>query len=657
MNVKIFSTLLLALGMLTGTLYGQKNYTKAADKKFEGEAYFEAIELYKTAYAKEASGAKKAEILFKIGECYRSIRDIAQAETWYKKAISANYQDPLAVLRLAQVIKSQQRYDEALTQFNNYVKLKPEDPQGKFGVESCELAQKWKNEPAKFEILNEVLLNSKQIDYAVAFTDKKYNSIIFSSSRDGATGDAANGGTGENFADLFTATRDNKGKWSVPVNLSANINTDQEEGAPSTTEKGSLYFTRCKGDEETGNFGCKIYSSKKSGQNYSEVMEIKLGPDSFTYGHPAIAADESFLIFSSNMPGGSGGMDIWMAAADKKTKGFSAPVNLGNVINTSGDEVFPYLHEDGSLYYSSDGLIGMGGLDIFLAQKTGDKKWAKPQNMRFPLNSAGDDLAIVFEDKARGYFTSNREGGKGAHDIYSFFVPSVIFKMEGKITNGKSNEPIEGATIKLMASDGTTYETKSDATGYYEFDKIPGTNERYIKPNMTYKIEVSKDDHLNAKGEETTVGLEQSTTFVHDFGLIKFKGKDPNELVEIEFPEVLYDFGKYTLRPESKDSLNFLYQTLIDNPTIVIELSAHTDSRGSDAFNLKLSDNRAKSCVDYLIEKGIDSRRMHPKGYGESRVLISDVEINKLPTKEEQEAAHQKNRRTVFSVLRSDFTP
>lgn len=657
MNIKISLSLIFALGLFTQSLLAQKNYTKAADKAFEGEAYFEAIELYKTAYAKEQSGAKKAEILFKIGDCYRSIRDIAQAETWYKKAISANYQDPIAVLRLAQVIKAQQRYDEALTQFNNYVKLRPDDAQGKVGVESCEMAQKWKNEPAKFEVLNEVLLNSKNIDYSVAFTDKKYNSIIFSSSRDGATGDAVHGGTGENSADLFTATRDNKGKWSVPVNLSAAINTDQEEGAPSTTDKGTLYFTRCKTDEETGATGCKIYSAKKAGQNYGEVMEVDLGPDSFTYGHPAIAADESYLIFSSNMPGGQGGMDLWIATADKKTKGFSAPVNIGSPINTAGDEVFPYLHEDGSLYYSSDGLLGMGGLDIFIAQKTGEKKWGAPQNMRFPINSAGDDLSIVFEDKARGYFTSNREGGKGAHDIYSFFVPSLIFKMEGKVTNAKTNEPIEGALIKLIASDGNTYETKSDATGYYEFDKIPGSNERYIKQNLTYKIEVSKEDHLNAKGEETTVGLEQSTTFVHDFGLVKFKGKEPNELVEIKFPEVLYDFGKYTLRPESKDSLNFLYQTLIDNPTIVIELSAHTDSRGSDPFNLKLSDNRAKSCVDYLISKGIDPRRMTPKGYGETRVLITDQEIAKLPTEEEREAAHQKNRRTVFSVLRADFTP
>ncbi len=657
MKIKQSFLLSFVLCFLTFSVFSQKNYTKSADKAFESEAYFEAIELYKTAYTKEPSGAKKAEILYKIGECYRLIRDVAQAETWYKKAISANFQDPVAILKLAQVIKAQQRYDEALTQYNNYLKVRPDDAAGKIGAESCQLAQKWKGEPAKFEILNELLLNSKQIDYSAAFTDKKYNSIIFSSSREGATGDKKHGGTGENYADLFMATRDNKGKWSVPVPLGPSINTDQEEGAPSITDKGVLYFTRCKTDEKAQTFGCKVFTAKKSGQNYSEAMEVNLGPDSFTYGHPAISPDESFIVFSSNKPGGLGGMDLWYSVFESKGKKWSDPVNLGSEINTSGDEVFPYLHTDGTLYYSTDGMVGMGGLDIFLATKKGDKKWGSPQNMRYPINSAGDDFSIVFEDKARGYFTSNREGGKGQDDIYSFFVPALIFKMEGKIANAKTNEAIEGATIKLVASNGDVFETKSDATGYYEFDKIPGTNQRYLKENLNYQIFVSKDDHLNAKGEETTVGLESSTNFVHDFSLIKFKGKGAGDVIEIQFPEVLYDFGKYTLRAESKDSLDYLYQTLIDNPTIVIELSAHTDSRGSDAFNQTLSENRAKSCVEYLISRGIDPRRMTPKGYGKGRLLITDKEINALPTEEEREAAHQKNRRTVFSVLRADFTP
>ncbi len=650
-------TPLFVVLLFTTNAFSQKDFTKSADKKFESQAYFEAIDLYKNAYSKEKSNAKKAEILFKIGECYSLVRDLGQAETWYKKALSANYQDPIAILHLAMVIKDQQRYDEALTQFNAYLKVRPDDATAKVGAESCEMAQKWKDEPAKFEIQNEVLLNSKQIDYSVAFADKKYNTIIFSSSREGATGDKNNGRTGENFADLFTSTRDNKGKWSVPMNLSATVNTDQEEGAPSMNEKASvMYFTKCISGKD-GDFGCKIKMSKKSGQNFSEVVDVNLGPDSFNYVHPAIAGDESYIIFSSNMPGGIGGMDLWYSVFEKKGKNWSAPVNLGSSVNTPGDEVFPYLHEDGSLYYASDGLVGMGGLDIFLASKAGDKKWVAPQNMKPPINSADDDFSIVFEDKARGYFTSRREGGKGEDDIYSFFVPALVFKMEGKITNAKTNEPIEGALIKIVGSNGTQYEVKSDATGYYEFDKIPGSSDRYIKENVTYQIFVTREDHLNAKGEETTVGVENSTTFVHDFGLVKFRGKNAGDLVEIKFPEVLYDFGKADLRPESKDSLNYLFQTLIDNPTIVIELSAHTDSRGSDKFNEGLSQRRAESCVNYLISKGIDPRRLQARGYGETRVLITDQEINALTTEQEREAAHQKNRRTVFSVLRADFTP
>ncbi len=283
--------------------------------------------------------------------------------------------------------------------------------------------------------------------------------------------------------------------------------------------------------------------------------------------------------------------------------------------------------------------------------------WGKPENMKPPINSSGDDLGIVFEgDKQRGYFTSTREGGRGKDDIYSFYVPAKIFKLEGKITNAKTNEPIDGATIALTGSDGSSYEVKSDGTGYYQFDQIQGSTERYIKENTNYNILVSKENHLNAKGEESTVGLEQSTNFVHDFALIQFKGPGGGQ-VEIDMPEVFYEFGKATLTPQAKDSLDWLYQTLIDNPTLVIELSAHTDSRGSDAFNAKLSQARAKSCVDYLLTKGIDGRRMQPKGYGESRLLVSDAEIAALPTEDEREAAHQKNRRTVFSVIRADFKP
>jgi peptidoglycan-associated lipoprotein len=356
------------------------------------------------------------------------------------------------------------------------------------------------------------------------------------------------------------------------------------------------------------------------------------------------------LIFSSDMEGGSGGKDLWMITYDKKSKTWSKPKNLGSPINTPGDEMFPFIHKDGTLYFASNGHLGMGGLDIFRAEKIGEGTWGNVANMRYPINSPADDYGIIFEgEKERGFFTSNREGSMGGDDIWRFNLPPLLFVLQGVITDVDTKKPIPDATIKIIGSDGSVAEVKSDATGFYKFAE--NGNERYLNPNTSYTITVSAKDYLNGKGKETTVGLKESTTFVKDFALQTTKKK------EIRFPEVLYDLGKYTLRPESEDSLMFLYQTLIDNPTIVIELSAHTDSRGSDKSNQILSENRAKSCVDFLISKGIDPERLVPKGYGETRLLVTDAEIAKLKTVEEKEAAHQKNRRTVFSVIRSDYVP
>ena len=655
MDLKKFLTVVFISFTLAG--FSQKNFTRDADAAFKGEAYFSAVELYKKAYAKEPSRAKKAEILFNIAECYRALEDPMQAETWYNKAIKAQYPDPVAILYLADAIKSQERYDEAIPQYESYSAAKPDDSRGQQGVKSCKKSQEWKDKPSRYKVQNEVLLNSKQYDFAPSFADKKYESLLFTSTREGSTGEANDTRTGENYSDLYYTSRDRKGKWSVPVSVGENVNTVANEGSSVLNGRyNMMYFTRCE-DEKDKVFACKIWEAKRQGQTWAvpTQVEINVG-DSVTIGHPALSADDETLLFASDLQGGQGGKDLWYITYDKKERKWSDPVNLGSDINTSGDEMYPFLTEKGTLYFASNGHIGMGGLDIFVAESKGDKKWGKPENMGYPINSAYNDFSIILEDEKRGYFTSNRIGGKGGDDIYSFYVPALVYAIQGNVTNVVTGKPIEGATIKLVGSDGTSVEAKSDATGFYEFAQISGSNDRYVKENTSYQILVSKEEHLNAKGEETTVGVENSTTFVHDFALQKFVS-DKGESVEIKFPEVQYDLGKYTLRPESKDSLNFLYQTLIDNPTIVIELSAHTDSRGSDESNMTLSQNRAKSCVDYLIEKGIDPARMVPKGYGETRLLVTDADIAKFPTNEEREAGHQKNRRTVFSVLRSDYVP
>lgn len=659
--MKIFKLAIIfaSVFLISSSAFAQKNFLKDADKSFNHREFFKAIELYKKAYTAESKKDIKAKIIFQTAECYRLINDTKNAEQWYDKAIKAKYPDPLAVLYLADVLKTNGNYDKALVQYNAYKKLAPSDPRGESGAKSCELAQKWKDTPTRYKVENVAQINSKQLDFSPSYADKKYTTLYFTSTREGVTGGKIDNGLGTNFSDIFEAKLDKNGKWSTPTPIGQPINDDANDGSVVLNNKGNLMiFTRC--NSQKGKIlPCGLYTATKKGQSWSDPVKIPFCTDSSSFGHPALSPDESVLIFSSDREGGFGDKDLWMSTYDKKSKEWSEPVNMGAGINTPGFEGYPFIHDDGTLYFSSNGNIGMGGLDIFKANKTGENKWGEVSNLQSPINSNGDDFGIIFEGKKeRGYFASNREGGKGGDDIWQFSLPSLLFTIEGVVTDCNYKETIEGVSLKLVGSDGSTAETKTDKNGYYKF--ADNGDKRYVNEKTSYVLSTSVGNDIktkeaplgfinsSVKAKETTVGVTESKVFKHDFCLIPIEK-------EIRFPDVLYDLGKADLRPESKDSLNFLYNTLIDNPTFVIELSAHTDSRSSDAFNQKLSDARAKSCVDYLISKGINPKRMIPKGYGEKRLLIKDSEIAKLKTKEEQEAAHQKNRRTVFSVLRTDF--
>jgi peptidoglycan-associated lipoprotein len=646
-------TAFLALLFISVNVMAQKNYAKDADKAFDNKQYYTAIELYKVAYTKEKNKEKKAAILFKTAESYRAIGDLKGEENYYNKAIKAKYPDPIAYLHLANAKKQQGKYDEALIEYQNYKKEVPSDQRGEDGAKSAELAQKWKDQPTRYKVENVAMINSKELDFSPCFADKKYKTLYFTSTREGVTGGSTiDEGTGKVFSDIFETKVDKNGKWSTPTPLAEPVNTAGNEGSSIVTVKGTtIFYTRC--DVEKNEVKkCQLYMAAKKGNNWGDPAKLPFSVDSFAFRHPAINKDENVLVFASDMPGGQGGYDLWVSTKGKgKNSEWSTPVNLGPSINTSGHEFFPFIHEDGTLYFSSDGHIGMGGLDIFKAEKKGDAQWANVTNMRAPINSAGDDFGIIFEGaKERGYLSSNREGGKGTDDIYSFVLPPLVFKLEGVVTDCQNKVPVEAVTVSILGSDGYAQEVKTDKAGYYSVSLQPALSYVITTDAKTAMKTTYAEKYLNSseKGKVTTVGEEESKTFKKDFCLTPATN-------EIRFPAVLYDLGKATLREESKDSLDFLYKTLIDNPTIVIELSAHTDSRAADNFNLKLSDARAKSCVDYLISKGIPAARLVPKGYGETKLLVKDAEINKLKSKEEQEAAHQKNRRTVFKVLRWDF--
>jgi peptidoglycan-associated lipoprotein len=648
MRISKILCVLTAVLLISAHASAQSSKTRKADEAYNNWQWSEAIELYKKALTKIDNKALKAEVLFKTAECYRNINDLKNAESNYAKAIKSKYPDPRAQLLLADCQKAQEKYTDAINSYNEYKKLVPSDSRGEDGVKSCTIAQKWKDTPTRHEVTL-CPFNSKVLDFAPSYADKKYNTIWFSSMREGATGSGTDGTTGQAFSDIYEVKRDKKGAWNTPSLVDKMINTGEGEGAMAfNKKKDAVYFTRCP-KESKKTLGCMIMVSTKKGNGWGPAEEIVLCADSFTVGHPAISPDETTLYFASDMPGGLGGKDIWKIKLTKQRKPDGNPINLGPTINTAGDEMFPYVTE-GALYFASNGLIGMGGLDNFKAAISGDG-FSTPENLKFPINSAADDFGICIENKnENGFFTSSRAGGKGMDDIYEFRLPPVLFSLAGVVKDIDTGEPLIGSTVKLIGSDGSSVESKSDATGNYRFDFTPD-GKRYVNANVSYTVSASMENHLADTKDFTTVGIETQTDFVKDLALKSIK-KDP-----IRLPDILYDLSAWDLKPQYQDSLAGLVKTMNQNPNIVIELGSHTDTRGDNKSNEILAQKRAQSVVEYLISKGIAGDRMVAKGYGENRPLVSDKQIAAMATEEEKEVGHQKNRRSEFKVIREDYVP
>ena len=646
-----------AISLASGAVFAQKNITAKADKAFETGKYFDAIDEYKYAYAKAKDKDKKNDITYMVAESYRMVHNNRQAEVWYRKVVKKGYSNHLATLYLADALRAQGQYDEALKEYQNYSKLEPTDDRGPSGVESCATAIEYMATPTRYKVENMHYFNSKYSDYAPTFAKDDYSMVIFASARESSSGGKISGVTGEYFSDLYRSRADRKGKWSEPVALDENVNSSYDEGAPCTNKKcNTLYFTSFREDNNK-NMVCKIFCSTKENAEWGLAQEINLAPDSIAVGHPAISGDELTLLFVADMPGGYGGKDIWKVTRTSKTAEWSAPVNMGPEINTEGDELFPYIHPDGTLYFSSDGHMGMGGLDIFCARET-SSGW-KVENMKYPINTSSDDFGICFEaELERGFFSSNRPGGKGGDDIYQFSLPPIEFVLSGIVRNKKTEAIIAGAEVNLIGSDGTNITAKTETNGSYNFK---------LTPNTDYRVVVKRGGFLNSKDKVTTKGLTNSSDIVADIYLAPDDSR-------MDLDGIEYDFGKWTLRPTSIAALESLVEILNDNTNITIEIGSHTDFRGSDAANMTLSQKRAQSVVDFLITYGIDAERLTSKGYGETWPKEIDKElarkysflregdklteqfIKKLPA-DQQEICNQINRRTDFGLTGRDYVP
>lgn len=653
------SLLILLVVFSSLASFSQKSITAKADKAYNSGRYYEAIDLYKYSYAKAKDKPKKAEITFMTAECYRMIQDNRHAEVWYNKAIKKRYPNPIAILYYGNALRANGKYEEALVQYAKFRELVPSDARADKGVKSCELSIEWIDKPTRYKLQNMQYFNSKQSDYSPAYGKSDYKQVIFSSSRDGATGNKISDVTGEYYSDLFKSRVDRKGKWSEPVPLGEGVNTEFDEGAPATNQKANtLFFTTFREDQDA-NMVCKIFTSKKEGIEWGKADPLSFVADTITVGHPAISQDELTLFFSAEMRGGQGGKDIWKTTRASISGEWGEPENLGTDINSPGNEVFPYMHTDGTLYFSSDDHPGMGGLDIFIANQNSDESWSV-NNMKHPINSPADDFGIIFEEeKERGYMSSNRPGGKGSDDIYQFSLPPIEFKLIGRVLNKKSEDIIAGADITLIGSDGLNLSKKTENDGTFTFK---------LGPNADYRIVARRGGFLSSKEKETTKGLTTSKEFKIDV----FLSPDDSRM---DLAGIEYDFGKFNLRPESLVALEELVEILNDNPNITIEIGSHTDFRGGDKANLNLSSKRAESVVKFLITYGIDSERLTSKGYGETMPkeidkslankypfvkkgdVLNESFISKLSDSEHKETCHQINRRTDFGLTGRDYVP
>jgi peptidoglycan-associated lipoprotein len=637
-----------------------------ADQAYELQQYSEALNFYRRAYnrVRRKDRAEGLRVIYRTAMCYHYLNDHRRAEAWFRRAVRMNYPDPKAILYLAETLVQNEKLDEALQQFRRYAERVPDDWRGQRGIEAIEKARELMASPTDYQVEAVRILNSREDDYTPAFADHRSGSMVFASGRDDALGRSKDLWTGQQHTSLFITFQDRAGNWSRPALLDEGpVNTEYNEGAPSVNSSGTImYFTRCVRSPDVS-MGCRIFSAERQGPNWIEPREIPLTSDSsVTVGHPAISPNDLELYFVSDMPGSIGTNDIWVVRRNTPNGTFGQPENLGPVINTPGNEMFPYIRQDGTLYFSSDGHPGLGGLDIFMSRKT-PEGWTAPENLGVPINSPADDFGITFAvGREQGFFSSNRPGSRG-YDIYSFYLAPPEFSIAGIVRDDSTRAVLQNAVIQLVGSDGSLNQVTTNREGRYLFDKY------VVRENIAYELLVSRESYFSARGRVSTVNEPASKDFSLDFALAPIPER------AIPLPEILYEFAQWELQPQFRDSLNGLVRTLRDNPNIVIELASHTDSRGTDAVNDTLSQRRAQVVVDFLVAQGIERDRLVATGYGKrvprviekelvrggfrfpAQTVLTETYINSLPTEEHRDVAHQLNRRTEFRVLRDDYEP
>lgn len=618
--------------------------------------YYQASIYYKKAYSRTSpkDRPKRALRAFKMGECYRRINYTQKALAAYQNAVRYKIQDSLALFHLARIQLKVGQYKQAEENFRLYLDKDPGNELARSGLLSCELAPQWKATPNLYKVKKEQLFNSRRADYSPMLLGDESDMLFITSTRNQSKGDEISGITGAKYADMFVSRKGEDKKWKQVEEIDSEINTDYDEGVCCFSPDGkTMYFTRCSSDPDYPRYA-EIWESARSDASWSSPKKCEISKDTLSsYAHPAVSPDGEWLYFVSDMPGGEGGFDIWRTRI--VSSGFGGVENLGRPINTSGDEMFPTFKPTGELYFSSDGHPGMGGLDILKATNDSVRGWIV-ENQQFPLNSSADDFGMTFEGlHNRGFFCSSRNDGKGWEYIFSFEYPEILQTVTGWVYEKDGYELPEGL-VYMVGNDGTN--EKLSVKGDGSFTKI-------IKPGVDYVFLGTCKGYLNVRQQLRVEPSEESEEYTLQFPL-------PPINVPVLIDNIFYEFDKASLTPESTNALDMLVVMLNENPNITIELSSHCDYRGNDAYNQRLSQRRAESVVNYLIEHGVVSERLVAVGYGEERPKVVTkklAEIHKFLSEgdtltedfilkyndEEQEICNALNRRTEFKVLRTTF--
>lgn len=625
-----------------------------ADAQFQRGEYYDASVTYKKVYnklRKKEERPQRGEVAFKMGRCYRLLNMSARASAAFQNALRYEYPDSTTHFMLAQALHADGKYAAALRSYDKYLEFCPDDSLAINCAEGCRTAQEIRARGSRYVVKQAKLFNSRRADFCPMYLGADCDQIYYTSTTEKATGDKKSEITGMKNADVFFSKKNEKGEWERPEPVEGELNTEFDEGIVAfSPDAQTMYLTKAR-RELNAPTSVEIYTSTRSDAKWSAPVKFEIIADTLsTFGHPAVSPDGEYLYFVSDMPGGYGGKDIWRISLKERQ---GSLVNLGPDINTEGNDDFPYVRSDGSLYFSSDGHPGMGGLDIFRATAVGDPadlRW-KVENMGFPINSAGDDFGITFGKGEDGFFSSNRGDARGYDHIYSFEYDPVRITIEGLVMD-KDEEPVKNAIIRIVGNDGSNQKEVARDDGSFSFA---------LQRGVKYVMLAGAKGYLNQKQEFASDSTMEDANYWVEFILPSISKPSVVE-------NIFYDYDKADLRPESKTALNELIAVLHDNPNVTIEMASHTDRWGSDAYNINLSERRAKSVVDYLVENGISRDRLQPHGYGKSRPKtvtkriarlypqfkegdILTEEFIKTLSEEDQQAADQINRRTEFSVL------